>query len=417
MAQILDRVDPQSQLYASMGSSIGSGLNALIQTKLGELQKKSGLSAIMPVEQAEQFSKLPDNILAKILPTQMKNMQQTKERANFLNYLMDKNQDNQPDQIGINQINPDEQAIQGMLPSQQANSQLEQIMNQIGISTPSSITSPLMKAFKPIDKQVEGQSIYQEGKYQTTQPKKQLNQPTDESKKILREVALQSLASGMTTKEAFQQGLNAQKEYNAQKYKEQKDIDQETKDIYKKTNEDYKTEYIAGNRRLNRMEDLVKKGKLDSPAWSSLLDGVEKLSFGRANLDFLRSPDSQEFKKLSTEFLKNARALFGSKITQGEIELFMKSIPTLNLTREGKLRVMRNMKIYNEATGLRKKSMDSLIQENNSRRPRDLDSLIEERVAPQLNKLGDMFKETLIDRSDKTLLDKINNLYVDYMKL
>lgn len=210
-----------------------------------------------------------------------------------------------------------------------------------------------------------------------------------------------------------QKAQQAQQKLNIQ---QQRESDKETLPVYEKINEEYKNLYVENNRRIGRMEKLIKEGKVDTAAFSSLLDAVEKGTFGAVNLDFLRSTDSQEFKKLSTEFLKDARYLFGSKITQGEIQLFMKMIPTLNQTDAGKMRVIRNMKIYNEAADLRKSAMDQIIKENKGIRPRDLNSLIEKRIGKRMEILGDKFKEGL-QEEHVPLKQGLIKFYQDYIAL
>ena len=174
---------------------------------------------------------------------------------------------------------------------------------------------------------------------------------------------------------------------------EQREIDKETLPYYRDVLKEYKGAK-ENERRLMRMENLVRKGDLDSPAFSSLMDTISKGIFGFGiNLDALRSPDSQEFKKLSTEFLKNAKNLFGNRVTDNEIKLFMQMVPTLNQSDKGKLRVINNMRAYNQAEMLKKQAMDEIIKENGGRRPRNIEMLVEERIGPQLDALAERFQK------------------------
>jgi len=182
-------------------------------------------------------------------------------------------------------------------------------------------------------------------------------------------------------------------EVRKERIAEQREIDKETLPYYEETLKSYKGAKET-EQRIGRMEELVRKGKLDSPIFSSVMDTVSKGLFGFGlNLDALRSPDSQEFKKLSVEFLKNAKNLFGPRVTQSEIQMFMQMVPTLQQSDKGKLRVINNMQAYNEAEKLKKTTMDQIIKENNGRRPRNLEMLVNDRTEKQLDVLSQQFKK------------------------
>lgn len=175
--------------------------------------------------------------------------------------------------------------------------------------------------------------------------------------------------------------------------KRQHEIDLETKDLYKDVNKSARAA-IENSRRLGRMEELVKEGKLSRPGFHNLLSTINKGLFGFGlNLHFLESPQSQEFMKLSNEFLKNAREIFGARVTDNEVRVFLQMVPTLSQSDEGKRRVIYNMEAINDAARMRKKAMDDLIAENDGRRPANLESLIDQRIDPQIDALAERFKK------------------------
>jgi len=165
-------------------------------------------------------------------------------------------------------------------------------------------------------------------------------------------------------------------------------IDKETKAVYKDINDKAVAAY-EGDRRINRMEVLVNKGDLSRPRWHALLATLSKGVMGHGiNLHSLETADSQEFLKLSQEFLKDAKKIFGARVTNMEIENLLKMIPSLSQSKEGKLRIINNMKLYNEGAQVKKAAMDDIIQENDGHRPLNLESMVEKRSKAKLDELS-----------------------------
>ena len=146
------------------------------------------------------------------------------------------------------------------------------------------------------------------------------------------------------------------------------------------------------DRRLNRMEELINKGDLSRPRFHSLLNTIEHGIFGFGiNLHSLESADSQEFDKLSKEFLKNAKNVFGSRITDNDVKVFLKMVPDLSQNREGKLAIIHNMKAYNEALQVRKKASDQVLAANKGKIPFDYEEQIDRIADPELDRLAKRF--------------------------
>jgi hypothetical protein len=139
------------------------------------------------------------------------------------------------------------------------------------------------------------------------------------------------------------------------------------------------------NMRLNRMEQLNNSGKLVTGLYNDMLK--------RFGIDYaaLKNPESQEFEKLTTDMIRNAREIFGARVTNYEVSTFLKAIPNLSQTPEGRQRVIRNLKILNKGAGLRADAMKKIIEENKGTPPYDLAERIEERVGPQLDEISEEF--------------------------
>lgn len=210
-----------------------------------------------------------------------------------------------------------------------------------------------------------------------------------------RKAAGLKIPARLTEKQATEIAKFKQKEkFQEQKFsqREQEISDKESKPIYDEIRKEDKAAK-QNDLRLNRIEELVNRGNLNSPAFATIL---KSLSHGIAglgiDLNFLLTADSAELDKLSTDFLKSAKDTFGSRLTNYDVQTFLKTVPTLVQTDAGKLRIINNLRAFNEASHLRAKAMDDIIKENGGRRPRHLDALVEERIQPDLDELAMKFK-------------------------
>jgi hypothetical protein len=182
--------------------------------------------------------------------------------------------------------------------------------------------------------------------------------------------------------------------------KKQDIIDKKTADFADKINTDFEAAQ-SGNQRLGRMRELINSGKLTGPMWASILDTAENfipmLGVG-LNLKGSLSPESQEFDKLSKDFLKDVKKIFGARVTQQEVQQFLKTIPTLSQSDEGKMRVLHNMQLFNEAAAAKKKAYDDILKENRGFRPANIEQAVLNRAKGDLDKIAKKFKEGFEER-------------------
>lgn len=160
--------------------------------------------------------------------------------------------------------------------------------------------------------------------------------------------------------------------------------------------------------RLNRMEKLIENGKLNNPTFASALQTLKNgtggsLLFGHIGIDLenLLSADSQEFNKLSQDFVKNAKDIFGSRITDSDLKSFMKTVPTLSQSDAGKRAVIKNLKLMNKADEVRNKVARQLLKEYGNNLPLDFQSEVEERAKPELDKIAEQFTENVEKKAKK----------------
>lgn len=145
--------------------------------------------------------------------------------------------------------------------------------------------------------------------------------------------------------------------------------------------------------RLNRMEKLIESGKLNSPQFASALKTLKHGIWGLGlDLTGALSTESQEFEKLSNDFIKNAKDLFGNRITDTDLKSFLATIPNLIQSNEGKSAVIRNLKIMNKAAEIREKAGRKLLKEYGNKLPLDFEAQVEDRIKPELDAIAQEFE-------------------------
>lgn len=100
---------------------------------------------------------------------------------------------------------------------------------------------------------------------------------------------------------------------------------------------------------IDKMIQLVRSGKLPPSQYANL---VEKLGAGILgsffNPNTLIGKEGEEYNKLAATLMSGAKDIFGSRITNFDMAQFLKMIPTLMNTDEGKLEILRDLSILNQ---------------------------------------------------------------------
>ncbi len=184
------------------------------------------------------------------------------------------------------------------------------------------------------------------------------------------------------------QRLNREKVVRAQQSK----IDKETFPFFNEVNKEAKAAKNA-DIRLNRMQELIDRGQLSWPLTASLVKGASKIILGHGlDLSGLLTADTQEFDKLSQDFLRDAKDIFGSRLTNFDVDSFLKTVPSITQSEAGKRAVIRDLKIMNDAKKVKQSAMNEIIRENGGYRPPNIEELVNERVEPELDRLANEFR-------------------------
>lgn len=196
----------------------------------------------------------------------------------------------------------------------------------------------------------------------------------------------QQMMQGQPEQQAQQQGSSvvfgksaAQKKEDAMKFKETKEFRREILEG--------KREARSTLKDLDRLEELSKSGKLDTPGYVSFLE--------RSGLDIpaLMSEESQEFSKIQQGFLKNAKKYFGGRVSNFEVSQFLKTVPSLSMTPSGRERVVANLKYIARGAEEYYKAYEEVLRENGGIPPYDVEELVERKSEKRLDRIYDQFKK------------------------
>lgn len=142
--------------------------------------------------------------------------------------------------------------------------------------------------------------------------------------------------------------------------------------------------------RLDRMEALDEKGNLSTPFM------VKTLQTFNMPLGVLSNPDSEEFAKLEAEFLRDVRQVFpGGRITNYEIQAYLKGVPNLLNSAEGRRSIIRNRRLINDAKKARYNAYKEILKEHGGRKPPNLDIMIQERTSAEMARISDEFRNNI----------------------
>jgi hypothetical protein len=111
------------------------------------------------------------------------------------------------------------------------------------------------------------------------------------------------------------------------------------------------------------------------------------------------SEDAQRFVKTINDFTVHAKDSYGSRVTNFDLSQFMKRLPTLANSEEGRRQIIEQMKIINKMNLLREKTLQDVIDRHGGIRNIDFDKaqkLTDKKISKQMTDLKKQF--TNIDK-------------------
>lgn len=182
---------------------------------------------------------------------------------------------------------------------------------------------------------------------------------------------------GLTPKERFQRG--------EARYGKNLPLQQEDFEKYQSTQNQ--------REELNILEEL-------SPKIGSLQRLNINPQTGELLIPSLASPEAQRFVKTINDFTTQAKSSYGARVTNFDLQQFMKRLPTLANSEEGRKQIIQQMKILNEISALYHQELDSVLNQHGGIRHIDYDQaqrLARKKIEPKLKEykkqLHDIGKE------------------------
>jgi hypothetical protein len=153
---------------------------------------------------------------------------------------------------------------------------------------------------------------------------------------------------------------------------------------------------------VNAMESLENTGKVESGPWAELLS--------KHGLESFLNPESIAFEKLRATFLGGAKNVIGGRVTNQEMQQFMKSIPSLSQSPEGRAMIYANMRNKFELDKQYYQTIKDLEDEYEGKPlPHNFESMVSTRMKPHYKAFQDKFKtvgEMEKKKADNTFMAK-----------
>lgn len=181
----------------------------------------------------------------------------------------------------------------------------------------------------------------------------------------------------------------AKLEFSKEKYAEEK-IEksfEKHKDFIEKTSKSYQTYEMEMKPKLLQMQHMNEE-ELIGPASAKFLD-LMGIPFG-----ILENPTNELYDKVSQDLLKGLPETYGNKILLAEVNNFLKTIPRLTNSANGRRMIASNMLKLGEMKELMYKEMrrqQNNAIENGRKLPLDFSQSVFDNIQPQLNKLNSEF--------------------------
>ena len=275
--------------------------------------------------------------------------------------------------MGIEQLeNQEEQAKQAQKLSLEKEARLFEQQREIQKLKNSGKTSPAAERPIPEDQLQAIDKTRQSPDYEKMNETQRYNSLIKNGVSPTNAIKEATLYSQQATRE--QQGVE-----NA--YKAQQDFIDDTTKSYK----GFETEMKP---RLLQMQKLASDDQLVSPTAAVFLEALG------IPLGALDDPSSELFNKLSQDLLKGLPETYGSRILKVEVDNFLKTIPQLTNSPEGRRMIASNMlklgemkEVYYNA--MREKQRQYL--DENKPLPRDFQQVIFDQVKPQIDRINNEF--------------------------
>lgn len=218
----------------------------------------------------------------------------------------------------------------------------------------------------------------QQGQEQMGAPEQQGTNSLQQNQKL---TPAQRVGAYENPQQKFQREQNSIKETNTQ----QRHIDK-TNQKWNDRIDDQAEAAFGQNGIIDAMKQLDDNNELDNPKFLAFLDRVG------LNYDFLKKPGSQEFQKMRNEFLTGLKTMFGARITDRDLNIFLQGIPDLMQSKEGRSRLYKNLKLMNDSKEVYRNTRDKIVEANGGKQPSNIRSLTSQFSKQELDGIYDKLR-------------------------
>ena len=158
--------------------------------------------------------------------------------------------------------------------------------------------------------------------------------------------------------------------------------------------------------RYKRIYDIDAKGELPPAQVASFVKGLEStLGLKPGDLGHLLGAGSEEVTKLIADSIKDAKSVFGGRISDADLAAWFKRLPGLLQTSEGRIRAIGDLNTMAELKELKAQATHDIVKQYKGKIPLDIERRVDHKIKKERNKLIDMFEkgESNLPNYDKNL--------------
>lgn len=354
----------------AIGGGLTSGLHNLIDRKMHDMQTEKAHRDIRSA-----FPELPEGTVGYISSLPPKEQMQALQ-----SYYQGQQGQQQPSAL--------ESLQQQSLPQQNGQAQqepefgLDQVTEEELEGLKQYLQMPEAKELlRPEEYERVSKFVNERGKpSKVSAPQEALQNAPEEPKKIGLGQALGKNPSNAKEARLQKQAVLDQKKFEAAQTKEARAEGKELRDKKKAAKDTIED--------INRLEELEKEGLAGAGA-------VEFYKNAGLDIPSLIGAPSEEYNKIAANFVRNAKSMFGSRLTDADLNQFLKTVPSLSNSPEGRKRINSNLKKIARLDIEYADTYRDIVKSNKGTIPFDLEEQLDDKMDKKREVIYQQFKKDL----------------------
>lgn len=368
-------------LGRALGTGLGGGLGGLLAglaegkaQQLQERHNRQGLESVFGPKTAQLLQSLP--------PESQKAALQNIDALLKLESTLGANQPMQQLQQVQQQIMPSERQLSKSSLSNLTPKQISQLKEYIG-------TPKASKTFTP-----QQLALLQN---QLSQPIKNVPQqemqniaaapvPQNDKAAILKDV----FTSPHEKREEEKLGIK-RKQLSIQEKKLEHDMKKEALNETKEIRKELFSKKKAARDTIDSINELEALEKEGLPGAGY----IELLKSTGLDIPALMGAPAEEYNKVAANFIRNAKSVFGNRLTDTDLELFLKTVPSLSNSPEGRKRINATLKRVANLDIAMTEAYENIVKKNGGIPPLDLDLQLDKALDKKREAVHKQFRKDL----------------------